>query len=227
MALLFGAIDPTAARTPALVLCVIYLPLAVVEGTVLGFLVGFLVRVKPEMIGWQDVGKGKREKSEREPITIAMSIALGCLFLGPWSIAFAHRLKSGYTVTGPNTVQVESWFDTGGSPKSATVHVYRSEGQLLVEGKMDANGIFVFQFEEADRLKVVVSAGDGHRSELEIPAAALQSKPISGGQARSEPNPQPLQNKESTFPIRDVLLGVTFLLALSAFVLALRNARRG
>jgi cobalt/nickel transport system permease protein len=52
LTLLFGADKPSAARTPALVLCVIHLPLAVLEGTVLGFLVGFLVRVKPEMLGW-------------------------------------------------------------------------------------------------------------------------------------------------------------------------------
>jgi cobalt/nickel transport system permease protein len=31
---------------------IIHLPLAVVEGTILGFTVGFLVRVKPEMLGW-------------------------------------------------------------------------------------------------------------------------------------------------------------------------------
>ncbi len=52
LTLLLGADKASAARTPALMLCVIYLPLAAIEGTVLGFLVGFLVRVKPEMLGW-------------------------------------------------------------------------------------------------------------------------------------------------------------------------------
>jgi ABC-type Co2+ transport system permease subunit len=226
-ALLFGAVEPTAARTPALVLCVIYLPLAVVEGAVLGFLVGFLVRVKPEMIGWHEQAQRQKEKGEREPVTVAMLIALGCLVLNPWSIAHAHRLKSGYKVTGPNTVQVESWFDTGGSPKSAAVQVLRLGGELLIEGKMDVNGIFIFRFEDAETLKVVVAAGDGHRSEIEIPATALKMTPRSeAGESRPATNPQPLVEKDSAFPIRDVLLGVTFLLALSAFVLALRNARR-
>jgi ABC-type Co2+ transport system permease subunit len=32
---------------------VFHLPIAVVEGTVLGFTIGFLVRVKPEMLGWE------------------------------------------------------------------------------------------------------------------------------------------------------------------------------
>ena len=36
----------------ALFVFVVHLPLAVIEGIVLGFTVGFLARVKPEMIGW-------------------------------------------------------------------------------------------------------------------------------------------------------------------------------
>ncbi len=36
----------------ALLTFIIHLPLAVLEGAILGFTVGFLVRVKPEMLGW-------------------------------------------------------------------------------------------------------------------------------------------------------------------------------
>ena len=36
----------------ALLAFIIHLPLAVLEGAILGFTVGFLVRVKPEMLGW-------------------------------------------------------------------------------------------------------------------------------------------------------------------------------
>lgn len=39
-------------HTVALVVLIAQLPLAVVEGVVLGFTVGFLARVKPEMLGW-------------------------------------------------------------------------------------------------------------------------------------------------------------------------------
>ncbi len=40
----------------ALILVVAHLPIAVVEGLVLGFTVGFLARVKPEMLGWPNRG---------------------------------------------------------------------------------------------------------------------------------------------------------------------------
>jgi cobalt/nickel transport system permease protein len=39
-------------HTQVLLTVVVHLPLAVIEGIVLGFTVGFLVRVKPEMLGW-------------------------------------------------------------------------------------------------------------------------------------------------------------------------------
>jgi ABC-type Co2+ transport system permease subunit len=52
LVLLYGSTDGINWRSLALLVFVIHLPLAVLEGTVLGFLVGFLVRVKPEMLGW-------------------------------------------------------------------------------------------------------------------------------------------------------------------------------
>ena len=41
----------------ALVVFIVHLPVAVIEGVVLGFLVGFLVHVKPEMVGWAPAEK--------------------------------------------------------------------------------------------------------------------------------------------------------------------------
>jgi hypothetical protein len=39
-------------RFLALLIFVVHLPIAVIEGTVLGFTVGFLVQVKPALVGW-------------------------------------------------------------------------------------------------------------------------------------------------------------------------------
>jgi ABC-type Co2+ transport system permease subunit len=43
-------------HTLALLVFVAHLPIAVVEGVVMGFTVGFLARVKPDLLGWQDDG---------------------------------------------------------------------------------------------------------------------------------------------------------------------------
>ena len=48
--------------TPPLVLVVAHLPIALIEGTILGFTVGFLARVKPEMLGL-DEGSSPRSPS--------------------------------------------------------------------------------------------------------------------------------------------------------------------
>jgi ABC-type Co2+ transport system permease subunit len=42
-----ASVDPT----PPMVLAVIYMPVAAIEGVVLGFIVGFLAKVKPELLG--------------------------------------------------------------------------------------------------------------------------------------------------------------------------------
>ncbi len=43
-------------ETPPLVLAVLYLPLAAIEGVIVGFTVGFLARVKPELLGPRPAG---------------------------------------------------------------------------------------------------------------------------------------------------------------------------
>jgi cobalt/nickel transport system permease protein len=45
----------------ALTAFAIHLPIAMIEGVVLGFTVGFLVRVKPEMLGWETAGSDPRQ----------------------------------------------------------------------------------------------------------------------------------------------------------------------
>jgi cobalt/nickel transport system permease protein len=57
VALIFGG--PPLAHTAALLSFSVHLPLAVIEGIILGFTVGFLARVKPEMLG--SIAPEKRE----------------------------------------------------------------------------------------------------------------------------------------------------------------------
>ncbi len=118
-------------------------------------------------------------------------------------------------------MQVESWFETGDAPRGARVRVYRADGSLLFPepGTVDDKGIYVFDYDKAERLRVVISAGQGHRKELMIPAAELMAPGV--GQGDVTPHERGYE-----FPIRDLLVGVAFLLALGAFVLSLWNARQ-
>jgi nickel transport protein len=142
--------------------------------------------------------------------------------------AHAHRLEGEYRVLPDRKVRVEAWFETGDAPKGAKVRVYRADGSPLFSspGELDARGEYVFAYEKAEKLKVVISAGDGHRKELTIPAAELSGPGPSPASAPRGPEETQARERAREFPFKDLLLGITFLLALGAFVLSLRNARR-
>ena len=164
------------------------------------------------------------------PRRYAALTALGllALLLAPRP-ALAHRLEAECHVLPDRKVQVEAWFDLGGVPKGARVQVFRAGDRVLTEGQLNGEGLFVFSYDEAEPLRVVVSAGAGHRKEVGIPAADLQQGSpgqASAGAVPEEPAPAvPLSDHTPKVSIKDVLIGVGFLLALAAFVLSLRNAR--
>jgi hypothetical protein len=143
--------------------------------------------------------------------------------------AQAHRLEADYRVLPDSKVQVEGWFDLGGLPKGARVQVFRPDGSLLSEGKLDGDARYVFPYRDAEALKVVVSSA-GHRKEFGIPAAELTA-----GATIAVPSPGNQEQRAETdlrtehasrVSVKDVLVGVGFLLAVAAFVLSLRNARQ-
>jgi cobalt/nickel transport system permease protein len=251
LVLLLGGVEDW--RGVVFLVFVAHLPVALIEGVVLGFTVSFLARVRPDLLGTEDVGRHwhppRAEPTvngivrpatdvtaeDAPPVSLhppALLLALLALPLAA-SDAHAHRLKADYRVLPGGKVQVECWFDvTGDSPRGAQVRVYQG-GQLLAEERADDQGLCVFPCTKAGPLRVVVSAGAGHQTEFLIPAdqlAALPSgeraKPKAGPVEDSPPARRPFASRESEVSGKDVLLGVTFLLALAAFVLSLRNARR-
>jgi hypothetical protein len=142
----------------------------------------------------------------------------------------AHRLEAEYRVLPDHKVQVESWFDLGGdSPRGARVQVFRADGSLFTEGKLDRQGVFVFPYGDAEPLRVVVST-TGHRAVLEVPAQDLTpgtgTAPTSPGQDAGPTAAGARADRSARVSVKDVLIGVGFLLAAAAFALSLRNARQ-
>src|SRR5206468_2594415 len=136
--------------------------------------------------------------------------------------AMAHRLIVECHVLPGGKVQVESWFDRGGTPRSAKVRVFHAGGELVTEGGLDENGIFVFSIEQAEQLHVVVTAGDGHRAERIIDQEDL-TRSLAGNAAPAQPNsgaensapPTPLSDRSSRISATDIVAGVGFVLALA------------
>jgi cobalt/nickel transport system permease protein len=223
-----------------------HLPLVVLEGVVVGFTVSFVARVKPEMLNREQV----HEMEPVPPCSAAeatpefddsplrqTSVKSSTLLVVLLALAFstspvqAHRLDADYRVLPGQRIEIESWFSTQESPPNATVTVKRGDGQVLVQGKLNEKGLFVFRYEQADTLTVVVSAGAGHRTEVRIPREKLEggaqneaiALPEIGVRTNSEAL-EPFADRRTLDELKNGVIGVGVLLAVAAFVLSLRNA---
>ena len=135
--------------------------------------------------------------------------------------AEAHRLDAQAFLMPGKKVRVESWFSSGEAAHGATVCGYGQANELLTEGKLDEQGIWAFSYTDQLPVRIVVSAGAGHLKELTFRAADLV--PTNGNPPTDA---VPLADRNAGTPIKDIVAGVGFLLALGAFVLAIRNGCR-
>jgi hypothetical protein len=203
-----------------------HVPLAALEGLILGCVVGFLARVKPELLGERAAEEAPHEEPARCAVTMPpaglLLLAAGAL-LAAAAPARAHRLDAVPSVDkAKKRVRIRGFFETGAIPQKSNVQVFHADGSLLTEGVLDADGVFAFSYERAEPLRVVVSAPGGHRTSLRISAKDL------GGPAAQPPagtQPAAAESGDDRSRARDVLIGIGFLLALASFWLSLRNAR--
>ena len=131
------------------------------------------------------------------------------------SEARAHRLNVDKSVKLVQKVRIESYFNDDSRPKQARIEVFRDDSPLpFLEGQLDDQGAFEF-LAEAEPLRVVVSAGEGHRAELRITPPVID---------KTEP-PPPIEHKIFV-PVAAIIAGISLVLAAGAFLLSLRNMKR-
>jgi hypothetical protein len=116
-----------------------------------------------------------------------LALLANLLAVGP---ACAHRLDAEVLVLPSRQIQVESWFSDGYPAKGAKVQVFGGQGQLLTEGKMNDEGVFVFPYGDTAPARVVVLAGAGHRKEVEISASTL-TRALAAMPTSRDPSVQP------------------------------------
>lgn len=89
------------------------------------------------------------------------------LFFSGINPVYAHKVMV-FAWTDGNTVFTQSKFSGGKKVKSQKIAVYDPKGKILLEGKTDDKGEFSFNVPERTTLKIVLSAGVGHRAEWTV-----------------------------------------------------------
>lgn len=86
------------------------------------------------------------------------------------SAVHAHTPLCACYDNGDGTIECEGGFSDGSSAAGVPMLVYDADDKLVVEGKLDANSVFIFDRPDGD-FKVVFDGGEGHR--LEIPSSRI------------------------------------------------------
>jgi hypothetical protein len=162
----------------------------------------------------------------------ALTGVLVLLAAGP---ARAHELVVECTVlAAEKKVQVYAWYSSPRNPhpaRQAQVEVTQA-GSELARGATGDDGHFAFAYDRAEEVRVTVSQA-GHVGAVTLSAAQLangeEGKTPADTATASGRADSPLISSRDQRPfawVKDVLVGVGFLLALAAFVLSVRNARQ-
>ncbi|MBN1833550.1 MAG: hypothetical protein JW896_15720 [Deltaproteobacteria bacterium] len=96
--------------------------------------------------------------------TFVMTCALALLFIIGID-AHAHGVYIFSWVEG-DIIHTDSYFSSKEKVKDGDVKVFNSSGDMLLEGKTDANGEFSFKVPGKSPLRIVLETNMGHKSEF-------------------------------------------------------------
>ena len=91
----------------------------------------------------------------------------------------AHRVILVVYAEG-GRVFTESYFNDGKRCRDSRIEIFDSQGNKLLEGKTDNNGEFSFKPPKKTNLRIVLTAGMGHRDEYTMPAGDLPGEAEAG-----------------------------------------------
>ena len=84
----------------------------------------------------------------------------------------AHKVNIFAYVEG-DTIFTESYFSDGSPCKDSLVQVFGPDGGELLQGRTDEKGIFLFGIPQRTDLRIVMTAGMGHKAEYRMPVSEL------------------------------------------------------
>jgi len=186
--------------------------------------------------------------------TVRRVLILAALFwLAAAGSARAHRVNV-FARAEDGVVKVEAYFSGGAGARDADVVVYGADGTERRRLKTDADGRCSFRPDRVEDLRIVVTAGDGHRAEFALKASEFgggtapepKVPPLAAGPSREavpcSPGPGEAQGPEARIrdlqrqfddlrksrqeiSARDVIAGLAFIFATTALAMALWRRR--
>ena len=109
------------------------------------------------------------------------------------TVVLAHKVNVFAWVEG-DTVYVEGYFAGKKKARNSLVEVFNTAGTKLLQGKTNDNGEYSFKIPEKTGLKIVLTAGMGHKNDFIIPASDLGETAPS--QSFALPSPEHRENAE-------------------------------
>jgi nickel transport protein len=128
-----------------------------------------------------------------------LALAILCCAV-TFSSAYAHKVTVFAWADG-DRVFTESKFSGGKIVTAGKVEVFDRSGNLLLEGRTDDNGAFDFKTPIVTDLKIVLTAGMGHRNSWLLTAAELsKGEPTPLATSAAQPEPADLETPRATAP---------------------------
>jgi nickel transport protein len=139
-------------------------------------------------------------------ITLIAICALALLFIMGAS-AHAHGVYI-FAWVERDTVHTDSYYSSEEKVKDGVIKVFGSSGDILLEGKTDANGEFSFKIPGKPPLRIVLETGMGHRSEflLELDdRTGIEETPTPPDENKDHQGPSTSPSREDVNQIRKVV----------------------
>jgi len=128
------------------------------------------------------------EKGHSIQISLTILFLASILVISTNLPALAHKVVIFAWAEG-DTIFTESKFSGGKRAINAQVQVFDREGRQLLEGKTDNKGEFSFKIPKLTDLRIVLTAGMGHKGEWMIPESEiLEARGVSGEKRSGDPS---------------------------------------
>jgi len=148
----------------------------------------------------------------------------------PSRVESLHNLRIDWKVTGSDQIEVEAYFERGSPFQTGELIVKNSQGKEILRETRHDSGKFVVKIPEGNPgdLDLYIHAED-HLAHSKIPGEKRQTRETSQRPSSPEeatPAPTSAQQESKGLQFRDLLLGLSLILSITAFWMASRSLKK-